>query len=517
MQKEIRKNLSQDDWVKIYSIVQQRITIQENDETMFCPLGALLMEHGFNTEIENIDFSESNNMRFVLFDNMTFRSCKFSEIDFSNSIFHDVALFDCEFDKILLCNTSFYRCIFNDCEFLGIGFSGVIVVTTNFIRCDFKLCSWVNAQIERVHFSHVEMKEEGISHAMIRDTVFFYSELSYSCWNQTKLINVFMLKGNLVGASFFENSVEKSYLIEVDLTDCLLFDKGFYTDRAELPVLNKPIIGMTWNFLDQGLCTPLIANVLRERGACVLKIDMESAGIAVEQLANEVANGIAHAQNSGDSRMSIPENLLAKCSPESVIGLVKKRARSALAICHALVLPGGKDIQHEFYGATRKDGPEFDGDYRRSITEFSLYFCARELEMPVMGICRGAQTINVYHGGSLRQPIDSVHKGKNFQYLTLTESCWKERMQVLFAQESPVAWTAHHQGIVCHGEFLEPVLECSGVPKLLISKDGMVIASQVHPEACLMAGISISEAAKKTSKILFDLFLNKVSQFFHKK
>jgi putative glutamine amidotransferase len=69
-----------------------------------------------------------------------------------------------------------------------------------------------------------------------------------------------------------------------------------------------------------------------------------------------------------------------------------------------LFLPGGEDIDPANYGAARHDllGAT---DKERDRTELLLTRWAVERGMPVLGVCRGAQMINVACGGSLYQDI----------------------------------------------------------------------------------------------------------------
>jgi putative glutamine amidotransferase len=69
-----------------------------------------------------------------------------------------------------------------------------------------------------------------------------------------------------------------------------------------------------------------------------------------------------------------------------------------------LFLPGGEDIDPANYGAERH---ELLGatDKERDRTELLLTRWAVELGMPVLGVCRGAQMINVACGGTLYQDI----------------------------------------------------------------------------------------------------------------
>jgi putative glutamine amidotransferase len=64
------------------------------------------------------------------------------------------------------------------------------------------------------------------------------------------------------------------------------------------------------------------------------------------------------------------------------------------------VLSGGGDLDPETYGGER--GPELTGvDAERDRWELALVAAAEDLGVPVLGICRGLQTLNVAAGGTL--------------------------------------------------------------------------------------------------------------------
>lgn len=72
----------------------------------------------------------------------------------------------------------------------------------------------------------------------------------------------------------------------------------------------------------------------------------------------------------------------------------------------ALVLPGGGDVDPAFYGEVR--GPGMDGsEVDPELDAFQLAGARRALRsgMPILGICRGMQVLNVAAGGTLIQHV----------------------------------------------------------------------------------------------------------------
>lgn len=72
-----------------------------------------------------------------------------------------------------------------------------------------------------------------------------------------------------------------------------------------------------------------------------------------------------------------------------------------------LLLSGGTDLNPRLYGEDRV--PETDNpDDVRDQMELRLLYEALEMDLPVLGICRGMQLINVLHGGTLIQHLDNT-------------------------------------------------------------------------------------------------------------
>ena len=77
----------------------------------------------------------------------------------------------------------------------------------------------------------------------------------------------------------------------------------------------------------------------------------------------------------------------------------------------ALCLTGGEDVAPSRYGAPPDPKTE-PADPRRDALELALVATARARDLPVLGICRGFQVINVAYGGSLVQHVDG-HREAN--------------------------------------------------------------------------------------------------------
>ncbi len=77
---------------------------------------------------------------------------------------------------------------------------------------------------------------------------------------------------------------------------------------------------------------------------------------------------------------------------------------AAIGILDGLVITGGADIGPACYGA-EPETDEFPPEPERDRFELELLAAAADRNLPVLGICRGHQMINVWAGGTLHQDV----------------------------------------------------------------------------------------------------------------
>jgi putative glutamine amidotransferase len=98
---------------------------------------------------------------------------------------------------------------------------------------------------------------------------------------------------------------------------------------------------------------------------------------------------------------------LAGGLPLMVASLEPELAREYCAGADGIVFTGGADIDPALFGRQPEPGlgrvePQRDG------FELALYRAARERGLPILGICRGIQLINVAEGGTLHQHVPAL-------------------------------------------------------------------------------------------------------------
>ncbi|MEV4441607.1 gamma-glutamyl-gamma-aminobutyrate hydrolase family protein [Streptomyces sp. NPDC049577] len=155
----------------------------------------------------------------------------------------------------------------------------------------------------------------------------------------------------------------------------------------------------------------------------------------------------------------------------------------------ALVLAGGEDLGPALYGAsphprTGAAVPE------RDAWEMSLLSAALERGLPVLGICRGMQLMNVHAGGTLTQhlPDEVGHEAHNPVVGAFTDHLVTPvpgtRTAALLPEAIDVA-THHHQSVARLGEGLIATAhaEDGTIEALERPGDAFVVGVQWHPEA----------------------------------
>ena len=153
-----------------------------------------------------------------------------------------------------------------------------------------------------------------------------------------------------------------------------------------------------------------------------------------------------------------------------------------------LIITGGRDVDPAVYG--HDPHPSTDDPARdRDEWEFALLNAALVQHIPVLGICRGAQVLNVALGGTLHQHLPDVvghsdHQLGSAVFSTSAVATVAGTRLAALVGESTTARCYHHQAIDRLGEGLvvsatdrDEVIEAIEIP----GRD-FVLAVQWHPE-----------------------------------
>ncbi len=160
--------------------------------------------------------------------------------------------------------------------------------------------------------------------------------------------------------------------------------------------------------------------------------------------------------------------------------------------CDGLLLTGGEDVDPARYGATphEKLGTI---DARRDENELALITEARARDLPILGICRGIQVLNVAFGGTLIQDLPSQRPGSvdhdpptgrdvRSHPVTMAEH---SRLAEVLGEIELDANSFHHQALDRVGDGLAvTAVAPDGVVEGVESMDAheWIVAVQWHPE-----------------------------------
>ncbi|MEM8923702.1 MAG: gamma-glutamyl-gamma-aminobutyrate hydrolase family protein [Actinomycetota bacterium] len=150
-----------------------------------------------------------------------------------------------------------------------------------------------------------------------------------------------------------------------------------------------------------------------------------------------------------------------------------------------LLLTGGADIDPARYGAA-PDPDLTPLERERDDLEFALFEAAVAADVPVLGVCRGLQVINVAQGGSLHQHVPEhlridVPFTDAVQEVTTVEG---SRLHALYGPSVAVN-SLHHQTVDRVGHDITVTARADdGVVEGLELGD-RIVAVQWHPEMML--------------------------------
>src|SRR6187549_520256 len=119
--------------------------------------------------------------------------------------------------------------------------------------------------------------------------------------------------------------------------------------------------------------------------------------------------------------------------------------------CKGFVLTGGVDVDPSFYNG-KKDYNNSPGSFQpeRDVFEEKIYRYSQLNNLPVLGICRGMQLINVLQGGKLIQDLDNGNARHKKEELDKEHTIIAENNSLLHQITNSFSGkvnSAHHQAI----------------------------------------------------------------------
>ncbi|KPJ51276.1 hypothetical protein AMJ40_00260 [candidate division TA06 bacterium DG_26] len=154
-----------------------------------------------------------------------------------------------------------------------------------------------------------------------------------------------------------------------------------------------------------------------------------------------------------------------------------------------ILLSGGKDLDPKYYGEEPSGVWRIDPE--KDVLELALTKAALERDMPILGICRGCQVLNVVGGGTLSQNL-SAKDGKIKHWQTAPDDYPSHGLEVkrrtklfgIVGKERIRVNSFHHQAIkdVARGYKISAVAPDGTIEGIESVSKRWVIGVQFHAE-----------------------------------
>ncbi len=197
------------------------------------------------------------------------------------------------------------------------------------------------------------------------------------------------------------------------------------------------------------------------------------------------------------------------CLPQSNPELAK-----VAASCDAVLLPGSPaDIDPQKYGAIR-DPHTAPADPKRDNADELLLQDAYNMRKPILGICYGTQSLNVWRTGTLVQRVENHSQGKDVLRAhrvrldpasllgSIVGHLWRPKSQRASSEVEGWVNSSHHQAVQNAGDGLRVVAHAAdGTIEAVesTSPDHFVLGLQWHPER--------TYAQEESSRAVFASFI----------
>ncbi len=154
-----------------------------------------------------------------------------------------------------------------------------------------------------------------------------------------------------------------------------------------------------------------------------------------------------------------------------------------------LLLMGGSDVNPKRFGGEPQAETDVPDD-QRDEAELKLIGEAIERDLPIFGVCRGLQILNVYHGGTLVQHLEAIarhdpekddHSGPAHEVAFVPDS----KLAQIALDATWQVNSRHHQAVLKLGQNLKisaRALEDGTVEGIERLDKRYVVAVQWHPE-----------------------------------
>lgn len=156
-----------------------------------------------------------------------------------------------------------------------------------------------------------------------------------------------------------------------------------------------------------------------------------------------------------------------------------------------LVLSGGTHLHPSLF-LSKEIQKDYQYDKQRDELELSWLKKAKENNIPIFSICRGAQLLNIFHGGTLHTDITKVYENANYPNSLIAKIFFRKKILIkensclneIFNEKETKVNSMHSQAIGEVGKNLNvTAVETNGVVQAIEHQGkNFIMGFQFHPE-----------------------------------
>lgn len=166
-----------------------------------------------------------------------------------------------------------------------------------------------------------------------------------------------------------------------------------------------------------------------------------------------------------------------------------------LSACQALIFPGGGDITPKLFGEPNRGSLNMDTEL--DLLQLQIFDFACSLHIPMLGICKGMQLINVALGGTIIQHLPSagLHTSASQDLYHGTHISRGSFLYDLYGADC-ITNSRHHQAVNKLGSGLLPVQWCNSdhCVEAIEHTTLPILGVQWHPERLSSAKTQLNGA-----------------------